>query len=104
MFAVCWTGEWADIPCSTALLTANHDAWTGWLFRQDTEVFAIDPAVPEIMYQGGVDGLYRSADGGRVWNAVPEFQRTHISAVVVGAPQGATADAAVLDSRPRVDR
>jgi photosystem II stability/assembly factor-like uncharacterized protein len=94
MFAVCWTGEWSDIPCSTALLTANHEAWTGSLFRQDTEVFAVDPAVPEIMCQAGVQGLYRSSDGGRTWVAAKQFERTYIRAVVVGAAQGRAPGAA----------
>ncbi len=45
--------------------------------------FAVDPSNVSVIYAAAPNGLYRSADGGQKWTAVPELAGTPVSDVVV---------------------
>jgi len=47
----------------------------GGLETLSVHAFALDPADPQRMYAGTVEGVYRSADGGQTWLAAPLADR-----------------------------
>ena len=66
-----WAGLGSSIFLTVLLTTGlllNHP---GLIEKQTTDVLACDPYDPHVMFSGGKDGLYRSADDGRTWNEVP---------------------------------
>ena len=58
------------------------------------EAIAIDPSEPDTVYQGGwagrrSSGLYRSQDGGRIWNAIRNFDDIEVLALAICPAQPA---------------
>jgi photosystem II stability/assembly factor-like uncharacterized protein len=57
-----------------------------------SEAIAIDPSAPDTIYQGGYGGprnMYRSRDGGRIWNAIQGFDNLDVLAIAISPAQPA---------------
>ncbi len=57
--------------------------WQRLKVAADVEVLAINPAAPSVVYAGGGDGVEKSVDGGKSWNAVDGLAGKDVRALAV---------------------
>jgi photosystem II stability/assembly factor-like uncharacterized protein len=82
------------------LLYASTDGGTSWSLRSDIatlrpqagiSILEVDPVNAEDMWAGGSGGLFHSADGGRSFQAIPQFTGEQIGIIDVSHSQGPAA-------------
>jgi hypothetical protein len=59
------------------------------LIASGARCLAVDPRDPEVVYAGGRDGVARTRDGGRSWEAAGDLPERDVFSVAVSAADGA---------------